>query len=207
MSSEANKLGDTYLDAGSDSDEGQQAMDDIDAFERRLRGEAAPAAALKTAAGARVNKPKQQEQRKPASKSGASYVQAAHAAVKPAPVSEKEEAAVEGRRMVAELDDFDADPAGLLLYDWITHHPTAAVQLWFLREPCKNDIIPLCKRSAALGNRLANSLQQRPEEIHGGERVRVALAERRFAALQRAPKQRLRLRVLAHVSQQRSEAV
>ena len=93
---------------GSDSDEGQQAMDDIDAFERRLRGEAAPAAALKTAAGARVNKPKQQEQRKPASKSGASYVQAAHAAVKPAPVSEKEEAAVEGRRMVAELDDFDA---------------------------------------------------------------------------------------------------
>ena len=67
-----------------------------------------PAAALKTAAGARVNKPKQQEQRKPASKSGASYVQAAHAAVKPAPVSEKEEAAVEGRRMVAELDDFDA---------------------------------------------------------------------------------------------------
>ena len=108
MSSEANKLGDTYLDAGSDSDEGQQAMDDIDAFERRLRGEAAPAAALKTAAGARVNKPKQQEQRKPASKAGASYVQAAHAAVKPAPVSEKEEAAVEGRRMVAELDDFDA---------------------------------------------------------------------------------------------------
>jgi len=108
MSSEANKLGDTYLDAGSDSDEGQQAMDDIDAFERRLRGEAAPAAALKTAAGARVNKPKQQEQRKPPSKSGASYVQAAHAAVKPAPVSEKEEAAVEGRRMVAELDDFDA---------------------------------------------------------------------------------------------------
>ena len=50
MSSEANKLGDTYLDAGSDSDEGQQAMDDIDAFEHRLRGEAAPAAALKTAA-------------------------------------------------------------------------------------------------------------------------------------------------------------
>ena len=35
-------------------------------------------------------------------------MQAAHAAVKPAPVSEKEEAAVEGRRMVAELDDFDA---------------------------------------------------------------------------------------------------
>ena len=28
--------------------------------------------------------------------------------VKPAPVSEKEEAAVEGRRMVAELDDFEA---------------------------------------------------------------------------------------------------
>ena len=103
---DANKLGDTYLN-DSDDDEGQQAMDDIDAFERRLRGEAPAAAQPSLKTSSSVNKPKQQEQqRKP--KPGAHYVQAAHAAVKTAAVSEKAADAAEGRRMVSELDDFDS---------------------------------------------------------------------------------------------------
>lgn len=33
---------DTYVESADSDDEGQQSIDDIDAFERKMRGEAAP---------------------------------------------------------------------------------------------------------------------------------------------------------------------
>eukprot|EP00320_Phaeocystis_rex_P002086 CAMPEP_0119056908 /NCGR_PEP_ID=MMETSP1178-20130426/1475_1 /TAXON_ID=33656 /ORGANISM="unid sp, Strain CCMP2000" /LENGTH=104 /DNA_ID=CAMNT_0007037689 /DNA_START=25 /DNA_END=342 /DNA_ORIENTATION=- len=94
----------TYqFDEKTEMDEGQDAMDDIDAFERRMRGEApvkAPAKPLQ----ARENKPKPAA--KPVKK-GSEYVLEAAAAVKPPKMTDAQHDAAEAISAVSDLDKFD----------------------------------------------------------------------------------------------------
>ena len=95
-------LDETYqFDEKTEMDEGQDAMDDIDAFEARLRGEA-PARKAPSAGAARAkeNAPKQ-----PANgKKGADYVSAA---VKAPKMTEAQQDAADARSAVADLTKFE----------------------------------------------------------------------------------------------------
>ena len=97
---------DTYYSsedvAATDKAAARQSIDDIDAFERRLNGEA-PAqvsGVAKKVSKISVAKP---------ARTGSSYVQGA---VKPAALTEAEEEAVEARRALADLELFEAKHGG-----------------------------------------------------------------------------------------------
>lgn len=96
-------LDETYqFDEKTEIDEGQDAMDDIDAFEARMRGEAkAPAKPLQT----RDNKPKPAA--KPMKK-GSAYVALA---VKPPKMTDAQHDADEAMSAVSDLDKFDRQHA------------------------------------------------------------------------------------------------
>ena len=102
-SATAMSLEETYqFDEKTDQDEGQDAMDDIDAFEARMRGEVkAPAKPLQT----RDNKPKPAA--KPMKK-GSAYVASA---VKPAKMTDAQQDTEEAMSALSDLDKFDRQHA------------------------------------------------------------------------------------------------
>ena len=90
-----------HFEEKSERAEGREAMDDIDAFEARMRGEAPARKAAPSASAARAkeNKPKPSNGKK-----GADYVSAA---VKAPKMTEAQQDAADARSAVADLAKFE----------------------------------------------------------------------------------------------------
>ena len=87
-----------HFEEKSERAEGREAMDDIDAFEARMRGDA-PARKAAPSANAKENKPKPSNGKK-----GADYVSAA---VKAPKMTEAQQDAADARSAVADLAKFE----------------------------------------------------------------------------------------------------